>query len=104
MRRSSPVTPTPTGSAATSRQTRMQGVAAAQSAARGSEPGVYDGQAELRRDGLDDIVTAVSTAAGQQAALELLEDERGFIDLERSQLWIGKSISSFARLGISRPA
>ena len=82
----------------------MQGVAAAQSAARGSEPGVYDGQAELRRDGLDDIVTAVSTAAGQQAALELLEDERGFIDLERSQLWIGKSISSFARLGMSRPA
>jgi EthD domain len=66
------------------------GVAAAQSAARGSEPDVYDGQAELWRDSLDDIVTAVSTAAGQQAALELLEDERRFIDLERSPLWIGE--------------
>lgn len=65
-------------------------VAAAQSAARGSEPDVYDGQAELWWDSLDDIVAAVSTSAGQQAALELLEDERRFIDLERSPLWIGE--------------
>jgi uncharacterized protein (TIGR02118 family) len=65
-------------------------VAAAQSAARGSEPDVYDGQAELWWDSLDDIVAAVSTPTGQQAALELLEDERRFIDLERSPLWIGE--------------
>jgi uncharacterized protein (TIGR02118 family) len=69
---------------------RSSEVAAAQSAARGSEPDVYDGQAELWWDSLDDVVAAVSTPAGQQAALELLEDERRFIDLERSPLWIGE--------------
>ena len=69
---------------------RASEVAAAQSAARGSEADVYDGQAELWWDSLDDIVAAVSTPAGQQAALELLEDERRFIDLERSPLWIGE--------------
>ena len=65
-------------------------LAAAQSAARGSEADVYDGQAELWWDSLDDIAAAVSTPAGQQAAIELLEDERRFIDLERSPLWIGE--------------
>jgi uncharacterized protein (TIGR02118 family) len=65
-------------------------LAAAQSAARGSEPDVYDGEAELWWDSLDDIVAAVSTPEGQQAAIELLEDERRFIDLEHSPLWIGE--------------
>ena len=69
---------------------RSSEVAAAQSAARGGEPDVYDGQAELWWDSLDDIVAGVSTPAGQQAALELLEDERRFIDLARSPLWIGE--------------
>jgi uncharacterized protein (TIGR02118 family) len=64
--------------------------AAAQSAARGSEPDFYDGQAELWWDSLQDVVAAVSTPAGQRAALELLDDERRFIDLERSPLWIGE--------------
>lgn len=65
-------------------------LAAAQSAARGSEADVYDGQAELWWDGLDDLLAAVSSPEGQQAAIELLEDERRFIDLERSPLWIGE--------------
>ncbi len=65
-------------------------LAAAQSAARGSEPDVYDGEAELWWDSFDDVVAAVSTPAGQQAAIELLEDERRFIDLEHSPLWIGE--------------
>jgi uncharacterized protein (TIGR02118 family) len=69
---------------------RASEVAAAQSGARGSEPDVYDGQAELWWDSLDDVIAAVSTPAGQQAATELLEDERRFIDLERSPLWIGE--------------
>jgi uncharacterized protein (TIGR02118 family) len=69
---------------------RASDAAAAQSAARGSDPDVYDGQAELWWDSLDDVIAAVSTPAGQQAALELLEDERRFIDLERSPLWIGE--------------
>jgi uncharacterized protein (TIGR02118 family) len=69
---------------------RSSELAAAQSAARGSEPDVYDGQAELWWDSLDDVVAAVSTPAGQQAATELLEDERTFIDLRHSPLWIGE--------------
>ncbi len=69
---------------------RTSDVAAAQSAVRGSEIDLYDGEAELWWDSLDDVLAAVSTAAGQEAALELLEDERRFIDLERSPLWIGE--------------
>jgi uncharacterized protein (TIGR02118 family) len=69
---------------------RASEVAAAQSAVRGSEIDVYDGQAELWWDSLDEVIAAVSTPAGQEAALELLEDERRFIDLERSPLWIGE--------------
>ena len=62
----------------------------AQSAARGSEPDYYDGQAELWWDSFDDVLAAASTPAGHQAAVELLEDECRFIDLERSPLWIGE--------------
>ena len=69
---------------------QLSEVATAQSAVRGSEPDAYDGQAELWWDSLEDIVAAASTPEGQQAALELLEDERRFIDLERSPLWIGE--------------
>jgi uncharacterized protein (TIGR02118 family) len=68
-------------------------LAAAQSAARGSDPDVYDGQAELWWDSLEDIAAAVSTPAGQQAAIALLEDERRFIDLEHSPLWIGEEFA-----------
>jgi uncharacterized protein (TIGR02118 family) len=69
---------------------RSSELAAAQSAARGSEPDVYDGQAEVWWDSLDDVIAAVATPAGQGAAIALLEDERRFIDLERSPLWIGE--------------
>jgi uncharacterized protein (TIGR02118 family) len=69
---------------------RSSEVAAAQSAARASEPDVYDGEAELWWDSLEDVIAAVSTPEGQLAAAELLEDERRFIDLERSPLWIGE--------------
>jgi uncharacterized protein (TIGR02118 family) len=69
---------------------RSSELAAAQSAARGSEPDVYDGQAELWWDSLEDVAAAVSTPAGREAAIALLEDESRFIDLERSPLWIGE--------------
>ncbi|HEY2161214.1 MAG TPA: EthD domain-containing protein [Solirubrobacteraceae bacterium] len=69
---------------------RSSEFAAAQSVARGGEPDVYDGQAELWWDSLDDVIAAASTPAGQAAAIALLEDERRFIDLERSPLWIGE--------------
>ena len=69
---------------------RSSEFAAAQSAARGGEPDAYDGQAELWWDGIDDVIAAASTAAGRTAAIELLEDEPRFIDLEHSPLWIGE--------------
>jgi uncharacterized protein (TIGR02118 family) len=69
---------------------RSSELAAAQSQVRGSEPDVYDGQAELWWDSLDDIVAAVSTPEGRLAAAELLEDEGRFIDLQHSPLWIGE--------------
>ena len=65
-------------------------VAAAQAAARSSQPDFYDGQAELWWESLEDILAAASSEEGQQAALELLEDERRFIDVENSPLWIGE--------------
>ena len=50
----------------------------------------YDGVAELWWDSSEDLQAAISTPQGQQAGLELLEDERRFIDLSRSTLWIGQ--------------
>jgi uncharacterized protein (TIGR02118 family) len=75
---------------------RSSELAAAQSSARGSEPDLYDGVAELWWDSVEDVFAAVSTPAGQQAATELLEDERRFIDLERSPLWIGEEFEVIA--------
>ena len=59
-------------------------------ASRGSDPGAYDGVAELWWDSLEDIIAANSTEAGQAAGAELLEDEAKFIDLPRSPLWLGE--------------
>jgi uncharacterized protein (TIGR02118 family) len=56
---------------------------------RGSlEP--YDGIAELWWDSTEDLVAATASPEGRKAAQDLLEDERRFIDLERSALWIGE--------------
>jgi len=56
---------------------------------RGSEPRFYDGVAELWWDSLEELGAAFSSDAGQAAGQELLEDERRFIDLPRSPLWLG---------------
>lgn len=58
--------------------------------ARGSEPSFYDGVAELWWDSAEELVAAFSSEAGQAAGQELLEDERRFIDLPRSPLWLGE--------------
>ena len=58
--------------------------------ARGSEPGFYDGTAELWWDSLEELVAAFSSEAGQAASQELIEDEQRFIDLPRSPLWLGE--------------
>lgn len=50
----------------------------------------YDGVAELWWDSPDDMATAAASPEGQKAAQDLLEDERRFIDLERSALWLGQ--------------
>jgi uncharacterized protein (TIGR02118 family) len=56
---------------------------------RGSlEP--YDGVAELWWDSAEELVAATASPEGRKAAQDLLEDERRFIDLERSALWIGE--------------
>jgi uncharacterized protein (TIGR02118 family) len=57
---------------------------------REGEPGVYDGVAEVWWDSIEDLVAASSSEAGQAANAELLEDERRFIDLPRSPLWLGE--------------
>ncbi len=58
-------------------------------ASRGG-PEAYDGVAELWFDGLADLQAARSGPEWLEAAQELLEDERRFIDLARSPLWIGE--------------
>jgi uncharacterized protein (TIGR02118 family) len=58
--------------------------------ARGSEPGHYDGVAELWWDSVEDLIEASSSEEGQIAAHALLEDERRFIDLPSSPIWLGE--------------
>ena len=58
-------------------------------ASRGG-PEAFDGVAELWWESRDDLAATLRDPAGQQAAAELLEDERRFIDLARSPLWIGE--------------
>jgi hypothetical protein len=59
---------------------------------RAHPPGV----AELWWESVEDVLAAVSTPAGQQAAIELLAYERRFIDLEHSPLWIGEEFEVIA--------
>jgi len=63
---------------------------AAISQARGSGPGQYDGLAELWWDSVEDLIAASSSEEGQIAAAALLEDERRFIDLPNSPIWLGE--------------
>jgi uncharacterized protein (TIGR02118 family) len=57
-------------------------------ASRGA-PEMYDGVAELWWSSIEDLTTA-PTPESQAAGLALLEDERKFIDLSRSPLFIGE--------------
>jgi uncharacterized protein (TIGR02118 family) len=60
------------------------------SGARESEPGQYDGVAELWWESIDDLLAASSSEEGQIAGAALLEDERRFIDLPNSPIWLGE--------------
>jgi uncharacterized protein (TIGR02118 family) len=57
---------------------------------RGSEPRYYDGVAELWWESIDDLLAAGTSDEGQAAGQALLEDERRFIDLPNSPLWLGE--------------
>ncbi len=54
----------------------------------GGAPEPYDGVAELWFDSLDEI--GGDDSAGQQAAADLLADERNFIDLPNSPMWFAE--------------
>jgi uncharacterized protein (TIGR02118 family) len=53
-------------------------------------PEPFDGVAELWFDSLEAIGASVSTDDGRAASIALLEDERRFIDHERSPLWLAQ--------------
>lgn len=55
-----------------------------------SGPEAFDGIAELWWDSLEELTAALATPEGAAAGAELLADERRFIDLERSPLWVGR--------------
>jgi uncharacterized protein (TIGR02118 family) len=59
-------------------------------ASRGSEPRPYDGVAELWWESIDDLLQASTSDEGRLAAQALLEDERRFIDLPDSPIWLGE--------------
>lgn len=54
----------------------------------GGEP--YDGLVEVWWESLQDLEAAFGTAEGARASEELLEDEKRFIDLGRSSLWLAE--------------
>jgi len=56
-------------------------------ASRGG-PEAYDGVAELWFESEAAMATKMATDEGRAAALALLEDEKRFIDLARSPLWL----------------
>jgi uncharacterized protein (TIGR02118 family) len=53
-------------------------------------PEPFDGVAELWLDSLEALTAAGSSPAGRAAASALLEDERRFIDLTRSPLFLAE--------------
>jgi uncharacterized protein (TIGR02118 family) len=53
-------------------------------------PEPFDGVAELWLDSLDALIASGSSEAGRAASKALLEDERRFIDLERSPLFLAE--------------
>ena len=52
----------------------------------------YDGVAELWWNHENQVAEGISTPEGQEAALELLEDEKKFIDFSRSSLYWGTEV------------
>ncbi len=55
----------------------------------------YDGITEVWWDSLDDLVAALRTPEGQAASQALLEDERQFIDVPRSFIFLTEEHTIF---------
>ena len=53
-------------------------------------PAEYDGVAELWWESIEAFAEAAGTAEGIAAGKALLEDERRFIDLEHSPIWLSE--------------
>ena len=53
-------------------------------------PEGYDGVAELWWDSREDLKAGGATPEGRAAGTRLLDDERAFIDLARSPLWLAE--------------
>jgi uncharacterized protein (TIGR02118 family) len=66
------------------------GTSAALAASRAVEDEEYDGVAELWWDSLEALAAAAATPEGRRAGAELLEDERRFIDLARSPIFLAE--------------
>ena len=56
---------------------------------RGAIKAAFDGYAELWWDSLAEMAAVRQTDEGAAALRTLLEDERRFVDLRRSQFWYG---------------
>ena len=53
-------------------------------------PAAFDGVAEMIWASRDDLEAAMTSAEGRAAGRELLADEKRFIDLKSSPVWLGK--------------
>ncbi len=53
-------------------------------------PAPYDGVAELWYESIEDLQASFETKEGRAAGRALLEDEKRFIDLANSPVWIGE--------------
>ena len=59
-------------------------------ASRGSEGEIFDGVAELWWESAEALAAGSSTPEGRQAAQELREDEKRFIDFGRSVMFVAE--------------
>lgn len=58
----------------------------------GGAPAPFDGIAEVWVDDVAAFISGAGGEAAKQAARDLLEDERKFIDLPNSPMWLGDEI------------
>jgi EthD domain len=52
----------------------------------------FDGIASVWFDSREDLIAATTSSEGRKAGALLLEDERRFIDLSRSPLWVSQEV------------